>query len=99
MSEDPALFRNSARSCRELAAQARNEEARRDLLEIAFDWNGRPTRSTPKKSLAINVRNGSIADISDHPIFGVTSEGRMKNYARFFSKVKQPPSPPPDVAS
>ncbi len=37
MSEDPARFRNSARNCRELAAQARNEEARRELLEVAFE--------------------------------------------------------------
>jgi len=37
MSEEPARFRNSARNCRELAAQARDEEARRDLLEVAFE--------------------------------------------------------------
>ena len=37
MSEEPARFRKSARNCRELAAQARDQEARRDLLEVAFE--------------------------------------------------------------
>jgi hypothetical protein len=37
MSQEAARFRNSARNCRELAAQARDADARRDLLEVAFE--------------------------------------------------------------